>query len=109
GAGVYFLSKFRAGIDWWWFVDTGTSAFWNEAQAQGTTESITNNVLRAQERLGKSLGNEFNVSLEYTHNEFWSIYARAGILIPGAYYSTPGIRPDAPFGQDNFSGMQFGS
>ncbi|MCB1201151.1 MAG: hypothetical protein KDK41_10930 [Leptospiraceae bacterium] len=109
GTGFYFLTKFRAGIDWWMFVDTGQSEFWNNVSAQGTSATVTNTVLRAQERLGKLLGHEFNISLDYTHNEFWHLYLRAGILMPGAFYSTPGIRPDSPFGQDNFTGIQFGS
>lgn len=109
GVGFYFLEKFRIGFDWWWFMDTGKSELWEKAAENGTTNNITNNVLRAQERLGKTLGNEFDITLEYNHNEFWSIYLRGAMLMPGSYYSTPGIRPDSPYGQDSFTGFQFGS
>ncbi|GAB4423036.1 MAG: hypothetical protein OHK0011_02630 [Turneriella sp.] len=109
GVGTTLWQKLRFGLDYWLAVDTGSSALYAQARANGTTSSITSVVLKAQDRLGKVLGHEVNFSADLAVNRYWTLYLRAGVFLPGAFYSTPGIVTDTPFGTDNAMGVQLGS
>ncbi len=109
GVGTTLWQKLRFGLDYWLAVDTGSSALYAQARANGTTSSITSVVLKAQDRLGKVLGHEVNLSADLAVNRYWTVYFRAGVFLPGAFYSTPGIVTDTPFGTDNAMGVQLGS
>jgi hypothetical protein len=109
GVGTTFWQKLRFGLDYWLAVDTSSSALYEQARASGTTASITNVVFKAQDRLGKVLGQEINFSADLAVNRYWTLYLRAGIFLPGAFYSTPGIVTDTPYGTDNAIGVQLGS
>ncbi|MCX7632502.1 MAG: hypothetical protein N2Z22_04120 [Turneriella sp.] len=109
GAGTTLWQKLRFGLDYWLAIDTSYSEFYANARAAGTTGSITSIVLRAQDRLGKILGHEINVGADLAVNRYWTLYVRAGVFIPGPFYSTPGIVTDTPYGTDNAVGMHIGS
>ncbi|HNL09094.1 MAG TPA: alginate export family protein [Turneriella sp.] len=109
GVGTTLWQKLRFGLDYWLAVDTGSSALYAQARANGTTSSITSVVLKAQDRLGKVLGHEVNFSADFAVNRYWTLYFRAGVFLPGNFYSTPGVITDTPFGTDNAMGVQLGS
>lgn len=109
GAGTTLWQKLRFGLDYWLAIDTASSELYARARADGTTSSITSVVLKAQDRLGKIVGQEINFSADLAVNRYWTLYFRAGIFLPGAFYSTPGIVTDTPFGTDNAVGVQLGS
>lgn len=109
GAGTTLWQKLRFGLDYWLAIDTGSSELYAQARANGTTSSITSVVLKAQDRLGKVLGQEINFSADLAVNRYWTLYFRAGVFLPGPFYSTPGIVTDTPFGTDNAVGVQLGS
>ncbi len=95
----------RIAADYWLMGDTGISDLWDA----GNTSGVTSTVLKAQERLGKFMGQEFNLSLDYYHNKYWTLYVTGGLFIPGEFYETPGIKPNSPYGNDNFWGVLVGS
>jgi hypothetical protein len=109
GVGTTLWQKLRFGLDYWLAIDTGSSALYAQARANGTTASITNVVFKAQDRLGKVLGQEINFSADLAVNRYWTLYLRTGIFLPGAFYSSPGIVTDTPYGTDNAMGVQLGS
>lgn len=109
GLGTTLWQRLRFGLDYWLAVDTGSSTLYTQARANGTTSSITSTVLKAQDRLGKLLGQEINFSIDFAVNKYWTLYFKTGIFLPGAFYSTPGIVTDTPYGTDNAMGVQLGS
>ncbi|MBL8033733.1 MAG: alginate export family protein [Leptospiraceae bacterium] len=109
GFGTTLWQKLRFGLDYWLAVDTGYSALYEQARANGTTSSITSTVQKAQDRLGKLLGQEIDFSADLAVNKYWSLYFKVGIFLPGAFYATPGIVTDTPYGTDNAMGVQLGS
>jgi hypothetical protein len=109
GVGTTLWQKLRFGLDYWLAVDTGESVLYTNARANGTTSSITSTVLKAQDRLGKLLGQEINFTVDFAANQYWTLYLKTGVFFPGAFYSTPGIVTDTPFGTDNAMGVQLGS
>lgn len=109
GVGTTFWQKLRLGLDYWMAIDTGKSILYDNARANSTTSAITSTVLKAQDRLGKIVGHEVNLSVDFAVNRYWTLYFKTGIFIPGAFYSTPGIVTDTPYGTDNAMGVQLGS
>ena len=109
GVGTTLWQRLRFGLDYWLAVDTGSSVLYTQARANGTTSSITSTVTKAQDRLGKMLGQEINFSIDFAVNKYWTLYFRTGLFLPGAFYSTPGIVTDTPYGTDNAMGVQLGS
>jgi len=107
--GMLAWDKVLLSLDHYAMADTSQSEMWSKADSEGTTDTITSATLRAQERLGKFLGHEFNVGLDYFHNKYWTLYVKGGIFLPGEFYSTPGIVADSPYGSDAFWGMLIGS
>ncbi|RME92260.1 MAG: hypothetical protein D6767_03600 [Candidatus Hydrogenedentota bacterium] len=91
--------KTTIGIDYWYLKDTGSSS------VQNPDSTVT----KAQSRLGKTLGQEMDFTVEHHVNQFWKVYFTAGIFLPGSYYQTPGIKPDSPYGSDSFVGFLLGS
>ena len=109
GVGTTLWQRLRFGLDYWIAVDTSSSALYVNARASGTTSSITSTVLKAQDRLGKIVGQEINFSADLAVNKYWTLYFKVGIFLPGAFYATPGIVTDTPYGTDNAMGVQLGS
>jgi hypothetical protein len=109
GVGTTLWQKLRFGLDYWLAIDTGSSQLYAEARANGTTSSITSTVLKAQERLGKIVGQEINFSTDLAVNRYWTLYFKVGVFFPGGFYSTPGVVTDTPYGTDNAMGVQLGS
>jgi hypothetical protein len=109
GVGATLWQKLRFGLDYWLAIDTSSSQLYDQARANGTTSNITSTVLKAQDRLGKLLGQEINFTTDFAVNKFWTLYFKAGIFLPGSFYSTPGIVTDTPYGTDNAMGVQLGS
>ncbi|HRP70055.1 MAG TPA: hypothetical protein PLY93_11030, partial [Turneriella sp.] len=105
GVGTTLWQKIRFGLDYWIAFDTGSS----ERVKTMATDPITNVVIKAQERLGKLMGQEVNFSTDFAVNQFWTLYFKAGVFSPGAFYSTPGIVTDTPYGTDIAMGVQLGS
>ncbi|MBV6493545.1 MAG: hypothetical protein LDLANPLL_01568 [Turneriella sp.] len=105
GFGTTLWQRLRFGLDYWIAFDTGSS---ERIKTMGT-DPITNVVIKAQERLGKMVGQEINFSTDLAVNQFWTLYFKAGIFLPGTFYSTPGIVTDTPYGTDNAMGVQLGS
>jgi len=109
GIGTTFWKKLRVAIDWWWAFDTSRSELYAAARANGTASSITNAALKAQDRFGKDLGHEIDLSLDFTVNQYWTLYTRTGIFLPGEFYSTPAVTSGVPYGSDSAVGLQIGS
>lgn len=109
GVGATLWQKLRFGLDYWLAIDTSSSQLYEQARAAGTTSTITSTVLKAQDRLGKLLGQEINFTVDFAVNKFWTLYFKAGVFLPGSFYSTPGIVTDTPYGTDNAMGVQLGS
>lgn len=105
GTGVTFQDLLRLGFDYWIVTDTGYSELWQS----GNTANVTSTVLKAQQRHGKLMGQEFNLSLTYFHSKYWTVYLIGAMFLPGEYYATPGIKPNSPYGQDTFWGFLLGS
>lgn len=81
----------RLDLDAWYFQDTSTSNFdVSRAQEVGQTIAFgySQAELEAQQRLGKSLGTELNLTLTVNPNELLSLYAIGGIFLPGDFYHT---------------------
>ena len=49
------------------------------------------------------------IAVGLTVNKYWILYFKTGLFLPGAFYSTPGIVTDTPYGTDNAMGVQLGS
>ncbi|MBS0617107.1 MAG: hypothetical protein JSR44_02910 [Spirochaetes bacterium] len=109
GVGTTLWERLRFGLDLWLCFDTSTSQLYLDARANGTTSAITSTVLKAQDRLGKYMGQEINLVADFAVNQYWSLYFKTGIFMPGAFYATPGIVTDTPYGTDNAMGVQLGS
>lgn len=109
GVGTTFWKKLRIAFDWWLAFDTSKSELYENARANGSSSTITNTVFKAQDRLGKILGQEIDLSIDFAVNQFWTLYSRAGIFLPGAFYQTPGIAAGVPYGSDTAVGLQLGS
>lgn len=109
GVGTTLWQKLRFGLDYWIAFDTSSSTLYKDARANNTTSTITSTVLKAQDRLGKLLGQEINASVDFATNRYWTLYLKAGVFLPGAFYSTPGIVTDTPYGTDIAMGVQLGS
>ncbi|MCS6985399.1 MAG: hypothetical protein NZM25_09790 [Leptospiraceae bacterium] len=105
GGAITFYDLVRLGLDYWLVGDTGKS----ELFASGDTSWVTSTVLKAQERHGKLMGQEMNLSLNYFHSKYWTVYVIGAVFLPGAYYATPGIKPNSPYGHDTFWGFLIGS
>ena len=72
-------------IDWWWFQDTSHTFL-----ATGNIEAIPDPPfgrsrleLAAQERAGKALGQEIDLSIRHNFNEVFGLYATYAVFTPG--------------------------
>jgi hypothetical protein len=92
GVGFEFAEKVRLDLDAWHFQDASESNFdierAEEVGAQ-TEWGYSEAELLAQERLGKTLGNEIDAAVTYFANEALSLYAIGGIFLAGEFYETP--------------------
>lgn len=109
GLGVTLRKSLRLGFDYWIAYDTSKSDLLSNARANGTTAAINSMTLKAQDRFGKLLGQELNFTIDLAVNEYWALYLRSGVFLPGDFYSTPGLVISTPYGTDNALGVQLGS
>jgi hypothetical protein len=83
----YFHTELKAAYMW----DTST-AFIKPGQIDDIATDLpfgyTEADLEAQQRFGKPLGTELNLSLQYKPNKPLSFYALGGAFLPGAFYET---------------------
>ena len=81
--------NFGADLEVWHYMDNSNSSF-DQSQADQVSGNLpfgyTQADLEAQERLGKSLGTELDLSVNYRPNDFLVFYARGGYFIPSNFY-----------------------
>jgi hypothetical protein len=81
--------NFGADFEVWHYMDTSSSAF-DQSRADEVAGNLpfgyTQADLEAQDRLGRSLGTELDLSLNYRPNDFLVFYARGGYFIPSNFY-----------------------
>ena len=100
GGAIVINRDLRIGLDGWYMTDTGSSSV--------TTPDTT--VKKAQQRLGKTIGTEIDLSIDYSVNDFWSLYFKTAIFLPGSFYDSQSfITPKSPYGTDRFWGILIGS
>jgi len=103
---------FGAGVSWWTFSDTGRTDF-NLAQLDALEPPFgySRNEFAAQERLGKSLGQELNLDLWGDLTDHLQVYANGAVYLPGDYYAIPvdRIAGDALGGQERAWGFSGGT
>ncbi|MFW5966709.1 MAG: hypothetical protein ACOCV2_04275 [Persicimonas sp.] len=110
GFGVLLQETLRVDLDAWHYRDTGsTNVDPDEVDelANDTAWGYSEGDLRAQQRLGESLGTELNATLTFVANDALALYGLGGVFLPGAFYETeinrnagtalgaPGNNPDA--------------
>ncbi len=78
-------------VGFWYFQDTG-STFLDQAQLDRIADlpafGYTRADLEAQERLGKALATELDVTVTYAPNDLLDLYVVGGVLLPGEFYET---------------------
>lgn len=84
----------EAGVDAWYMADTGVTAITNFDDVDLITPpyGYAREEFAAEERLGKSLGTEFDGHVDVPANENLSFSAVGGVLLPGAFYAIPVAR-----------------
>lgn len=88
--GVGLINTFRAELGWWNMRDTGMTRI-PEGQFQEVARDLpfgySQEDIYAQQRLGKSLGNEFNLGLTYLASDVIKIFGQGATFLPGEYYA----------------------
>src|SRR5690554_5408693 len=91
GLGFLLGESVRLDVDGWYFQDTSETNF-DVTRAREVGQDIafgySQAELEAQERLGKSLGTEFNLTLTVSPTDLLSLYAVGGVFMPGEFYET---------------------
>lgn len=90
GLGVGLVDTLQLDLDFWNMTDTGFT-FLDEGNiptaAQDLPFGYSQSDLEAQQRLGKSLGNELSAGLTYMAKDLVSVYAQGSIFMPGDFFS----------------------
>ncbi len=94
GVGARFGSKYLLRLDYWILQDNGSSDvdFSNAdsaAEVASSNKFLSEAEVEAQERLGESIGQEFNIYAEYNPNSLLKFYGAAGFFIPGPFFDIP--------------------
>jgi hypothetical protein len=87
GAGID-KEHFAVDIGAWMFQDTGVSALnVDELDTITPPYGYSRAEFAAQERLGRGLGQEVDLTLTYRANKYLSFYGDSGVLLPGSFYA----------------------
>lgn len=91
GLGLSIGSSWRADLGLWHYMDTGQTNL-DPARVEQAGDRLpvgySRDELVAQQRLGRTLGMEYNGSLSFQANDLLSIYGVGGIFVPGEFYET---------------------
>ncbi len=109
GLGFLLGELARLDLDGWYFKDTGSTNFdvsRAEQAAQDIEYGYTLSDLKAEARLGKTLGTEWDATLTLNANDALSFYAIGGLFLPGDFYNiridrTAGTALGAPNGDSS--------
>jgi len=90
GLGVGLVDTLQLDLEFWNMTDTGFT-FLDEADvptaAQDLPFGYSQSDLEAQQRLGKSLGNELSAGLTYMARDLVSVYAQGSVFLPGDFFA----------------------
>jgi hypothetical protein len=125
GLGTTLFKKFLVQGDFWHTVDTGSSdvPFTKNINgvkgidlAAGQNPFLSKEELRAQQRLGKTIGQEINVKVEYNPNQLLKFYLIGAYFLPGEFFdaavadvASPNGVPKGGAADAKFWGLSFGS
>lgn len=107
--GAQIAEKFGAQLSAWYLMDTSNSEFDQanlDAIAGDLPFGYTQAGLEAQERFGKPLGTELDLSLNFTPNKHLVFYGRGGVFLPSSFYEIPIERTAAANGDDTALGAE---
>lgn len=89
GFGVGFINTFKLSLGWWNLQDTNSTNL-DPSEFEEVAEDLPFGYgqadIFAQERLGRTLGNEFDLGLTYLASDILSIFVQGGVFLPGNYY-----------------------
>ena len=89
-AGYEFDAGLGISAAWWMMRDSGLTFLSFDRLDQITPPfGYSRSEFRAQERLGKVLGNEIDLDLTYAVNRGLTVYGNAAYVIPGAFQAVP--------------------
>lgn len=90
GLGVGLVDTLQLDLEFWNMTDTGFT-FLDAADvptaAQDLPFGYSQSDLEAQQRLGKSLGNELSAGLTYMTRDLVSVYAQGSVFLPGDFFA----------------------
>lgn len=116
GVGVEINTKYQVMLDIWMLTDNGSSKVDFKNVAEINNRFRSNAEISAQERLGKSMGQEINLTFEYNPDKLLKFFVVSAIFFPGDFYKNPieeaassnggpkGAKQDA-----DFTGFAFGT
>jgi hypothetical protein len=87
-AGLTVRNQFQVLLDWWTYTDSSTSLV-DFADIDNLREpgfGLSREEILAQRRLGRHLGQEFNLELRQTFDQHLALYTTGGLFLPGSYY-----------------------
>lgn len=90
GLGVGLVDTLQLDLEFWNLTDTGFT-FLEADQVPIASQDLpfgySPSDLQAEQRLGKSLGNEFSAGLTYMARDLVSIYAQGSVFLPGDFFA----------------------
>ncbi len=89
--GAELFAQLVAKLDWWYLQDTGSTAvnFSGNNLDLITNPFMSRAQIEAQEKLGKPLGHEFNLTLQYFPNSLLMFQVTGSYFIAGDFYQDP--------------------
>jgi len=93
GIGFGIVDSFKLDLGFWNMRDTGTTNVSDfDTVSENPPFGYGPNDIYAQQRLGKSLGNELDFGLTYLASDVISVFAQGGVFMPGEFYEIEVLR-----------------